>query len=167
MTPARREALRIGSLTHLLLQYLPDLPPEGRVRAAAAFLEARAGDLEPQTRADLIDAALRVIGAPELAALFGPQSRAEVAVAGRVALPRGGAVQVVGRIDRIGLTLDEALVADFKTGSPRAPADIPQPYLAQMALYRAALKPLWPGRRLRMLLIWTGRPSRRPRRCGP
>ena len=103
-------------------------------------------------------AALRVIDAPELAVLFGPQSKAEVAVAGRVGLPRGGSIDVVGRIDRIGVATDEALIADFKTGVPCAPADVPQRYLAQMALYRAALAPLWPGRRLRMLLIWTAEP---------
>ena len=158
LTPARREALRIGSLTHVLLQYLPDLPAEGRLRAAQAFLEARAADLDPATRGDLIDGALRVIDAPELAVLFGPQSKAEVAVAGRVGLPRGGSIDVVGRIDRIGVATDEALIADFKTGVPCAPADVPRRYLAQMALYRAALAPLWPGRRLRMLLIWTAEP---------
>ena len=156
LTPARREALRIGSLTHVLLEYLPDLPEEGRQKAAQAFLEARAADLEPGVHAGLIDAALRVIDAPDLAALFGPQSRAEVAVAGRVALPRGGAIDVVGRIDRIGVTVGEVLIADFKTGAACAAADIPQRYLAQMALYRAALAPLWPEKRLRMLLIWTG-----------
>jgi ATP-dependent helicase/nuclease subunit A len=158
LTPARREALRIGSLTHVLLQYLPDLPAEGRLRAARAFLEARAADLDPNTRADLIDAALRVIDAPALAALFGPGSKAEVAVAGRIALPRGGSIDVVGRIDRIGVTTDEALIADFKTGAPCATADIPQRYLAQMALYCAALAPLWPEKRLRLLLIWTAEP---------
>ncbi len=158
LTPARREALRIGALTHVLLQYLPDLPPEGRFRVAVAFLETKAADLTAQMRAGLIEAALRVIDAPELAALFGPQSKAEVAVAGRVALPRGGSIEVVGRIDRIGVAADEVLVADFKTGAPCAEADIPHSYLAQMALYRAALAPLWPGKRLRMLLVWTAEP---------
>ena len=158
LTPARREALRIGSLTHVLLEYLPDLPAEGRQRAAQAFLDARAADLEPGVRAGLIDAALGVIDAPDLAALFGPQSRAEVAVAGRVALPRGGAIDVVGRIDRIGVTAGEVLIADFKTGAACATADISQRYIAQMALYRAALAPLWPEKRLRLLLIWTGEP---------
>ena len=89
-----------------------------RPRAAQAFLEARAADIDSKTRMGLIDAALRVIDAPELAALFGPQSKAEVAVAGRVALPLGGSIDVVGRIDRIGVTADEALIADFKTGAP-------------------------------------------------
>jgi ATP-dependent helicase/nuclease subunit A len=158
LTPARRAALRVGSLMHVLLQYLPDLPPDGRLRAAWAFLEARAADLDAKTRAGLIDAALRVIDAPELAALFGPQSKAEVAVAGRVALPRGGSIDVVGRIDRIGVNADEALIADFKTGAPCALGDIPRRYLSQMALYRAALAPLWPEKRLRLLLIWTAEP---------
>ncbi len=76
-----------------------------------------------------------------------------------MALPRGGSIEVVGRVDRIGIREKEVLVADFKTGAPCAPADIPASYLAQMALYRAALAPLWPNQRLRMLLIWTAKPS--------
>jgi ATP-dependent helicase/nuclease subunit A len=158
LTPARREASRLGSLMHVLLQYLPELAPEGRLRAAQAFLGARAADLDPLARDRLVDAALSVIGAPDLAALFGPQSKAEVAVAATVALPHGGSIEVVGQIDRIGVSAEFVLVADFKTGAPCAAADIPRRYLAQMALYRAALEPLWPDRTLRMLLVWTAEP---------
>ncbi|VFU09045.1 double-strand break repair helicase AddA [Methylocella tundrae] len=158
LTPARREALRLGSLTHVLLQYLPDLPPESRSRAGLAFLGARAGDLDAPTREDLLKAALAVIGAPELAPLFGPQSRAEVAVSGKIALPREKSIEIIGRIDRLGIAGDDVLVADFKTGAPCATADIPARYLTQMALYRAVLAPLWPAKRLRMLLIWTDGP---------
>lgn len=158
LTPARREAVRLGSLTHVLLQYLPDVAAENRSMAGLAFLEARAGDLDARTRQDLLSAALAVIGSPDLAPLFGPQSKAEVAVTGEVSLPLGKSIEVIGRIDRLGLTADEVLVADFKTGAPCAPADIPSRYLAQMALYRAVLTPLWPAKRLLMLLIWTDGP---------
>ena len=154
-SPARREALRGGALIHVLLQYLPDVPEATRAAAATAYLAARAADLAPDARDGLIASALRVIEAPDLAPLFGPDSKPEVAVAGSVALPRGGAVEIAGRIDRLGVAGGEVLVADFKTGEPCAPADIPKGYMAQMALYRAALAPLWPDRRLRMMLIWT------------
>ncbi|VTZ28088.1 hypothetical protein MPC1_7640001 [Methylocella tundrae] len=150
--------MRLGSLTHVLLQYLPDLPPESRSRAGLAFLGARAGDLDAPTREDLLKAALAVIGAPELAPLFGPESRAEVAVSGKIALPREKSIEIIGRIDRLGIAGDDVLVADFKTGAPCATADIPARYLMQMALYRAVLAPLWPAKRLRMLLIWTDGP---------
>ncbi len=72
LTPARRDAMRIGALMHVLLQHLPDLPAEGRARAACAFLEARAAGLGAGARDGLVAAALAVIDAPELAALFRP-----------------------------------------------------------------------------------------------
>jgi len=106
---------------------------------------------------DTIEAVLRVIAMPALADLFGLESRAEVSVAGRALLPSGARVAVSGRVDRIAVTDASVLVADFKTGVP--PEVTPAAHLTQMALYRAALAPLWPQRRMRMLLIWTSGPS--------
>ncbi len=51
------------------------------------------------------------------------------------------------------------IIADYKTGMPCIAAATPRAYLTQMALYRAVLAPLWPGKRLRMLLIWTAGPK--------
>lgn len=99
-----------------------------------------------------------MIELPSLAELFATGSQAEVRVAGKVMLPRGGIAEVAGQVDRIGEGPNEVLVADYKTGVPRALADAPAAYLAQMALYRAVLAPLWPQKTLRMLLIWTSGP---------
>lgn len=51
------------------------------------------------------------------------------------------------------------ILADYKTGAPVAAAATPKSYLAQMALYRALLAPLWPGKSLRCQLIWTSGPE--------
>ena len=78
-----------------------------------------------------------------------------MAVAGVVS-PNGSApLPVEGRIDRIAVTADAVWIADFKSGSsagsPRLPA-----YVAQLALYRAALMPLYPGVPIRAFLVWLG-----------
>jgi ATP-dependent helicase/nuclease subunit A len=158
LTQTRRIALRQGGLMHVLLQYLPGVEPEHRRKAALAFLSARAGDLDAPIRQNLADKALAVIDAPALAGLFGPDSRAEVSVAGKASSPSGGSIEVTGQVDRIAVAQSEVLVADYKTGAPCALARTPAAYLAQMALYRAVLAPLWPDKRLRMLLIWTEGP---------
>jgi ATP-dependent helicase/nuclease subunit A len=154
-------AAETGLLAHRLLQILPSLAPEARRRAALAFLaaqgESRRADLAETQVRDLIEAVLGVIAMPELADLFGPGSRAEVSVGGRALLPSGARVAVSGRVDRIAVTDTEVLVADFKTRS--RPETIPSDYLMQMALYRAALLPLWPQKHVRMVLIWTSGPS--------
>jgi len=155
---ARREALRRGSLLHVLLQYLPGVASEHRRQAALAFLSARADDLDDQVRQSFADSALGVIEMPALADLFGPGSKAEISVAGTVTSVVRPFIEVAGQVDRIAETASEVLVADFKTGAPCAPSDTPTAYLVQMALYRAVLAPLWPNKRLRMMLIWTAGP---------
>ena len=96
-----------------------------------------------------------MLARPELAALFAAGSRAEVAVAG--ALPRRGrpALPFAGRIDRIAVGADAVIIADFKSGAPVG-ATSPPAYVAQLALYRAALAPLYPDRPVRAFLVWLG-----------
>lgn len=155
---ARHAALERGRLIHSLLQYLPEVEQIRRRAAAETFLGAQASGLERSARHALIEQVLGVLERPDLAELFGPRARAEVALAGTVTLPRGKTRDVLGRLDRIAESETEVLVADFKTGAPPAES-VPQTYLRQMALYRAVLAPLWPGKALRMLLIWTQGPN--------
>ncbi len=149
-------ALR-GRLMHVLLQHLPDVAPDTRRDAAHVFLAASAGELDASARDALIDEALAVLEMPSLADLFSPRARAEVAVVGHLAGP--GARAVSGQIDRLVETESEVIVADFKTGTPCTAATLPRDYLVQIALYRAVLSPLWPGKRLRMLLIFMAGPK--------
>ena len=156
---ARHAALERGRLIHTLLQYLPEVEAEQRPAAAGAFLQARAPDLDESACGALIEQVLSMLDSPELAGLFGPRARAEVALAGIVTLPNGKTRDVLGRLDRIAESETEVLVADFKTGAPAGAESTPAGYLRQMALYRAVLAPLWPGKSLRMLLIWTEGPK--------
>lgn len=156
---AGHAALVRGRLVHTLLQYLPEVEAAKRRGAAETFLQARAAGLDGQARTILVDQVLAVLDKPELAALFGPSARAEVSLAGSVTLPGGSTRDVIGQIDRIAESESEVLAVDYKTGTPVAADATPQSYLAQMALYRAVLAPLWPKKRLRMLLIWTEGPE--------
>lgn len=147
-----RERLLFGRLTHALLQHLPDTPPERRADAARRFLELRGKTLDESLRARLATAALGVIDDPSLAPLFGPRSAPEVEIVARLPSERGE-IAVNGRIDRLAETETDIIVADFKTGAPRHP---PTPtHLRQLALYRAAVAQLYPGKDIRCVLIWT------------
>ncbi len=56
------------------------------------------------------------------------------------------------------------LVADYKTNRP-PPAratDVAPLYLRQMAAYRAALRAVYPDRRVRCVLLWTDGPRSMP-----
>jgi ATP-dependent helicase/nuclease subunit A len=155
---APREVLRRGGAMHLLLQYLPAIAPEKRANAALAFLSARASFLDEAVRKNLAGEALALIALPELAGLFGSRSKGEVWVAGKVRIGER-IFDVLGQVDRIGESATEILVGDYKTGPPCALDSTPTAYLAQLALYRAVLSPLWPDKKLRMALIWTAGPS--------
>jgi ATP-dependent helicase/nuclease subunit A len=152
----RQAARRRGVLVHRLLQSLPDLAPERRGIAAARFLAQQAQDWSEADRATLAADVLRLLDAPQLAALFAPGSRAEVPIVGRVT--RGGAPTIVsGQVDRLVVTPAEVTIADYKSG-PR-PATPPPAYVRQLALYRVVLASLYPGRTIRAALVWTQAPE--------
>jgi ATP-dependent helicase/nuclease subunit A len=154
-----RRAVRLeaGRLIHVLLQYLPDLPPSRRREAGERFLDRRSALVELPDRATILDRALAILETPALADLFGPGSRAEVAIAAE--FPGSGTppARFSGRIDRLAVLSDRVAIADFKSGRPQIP---PAPeYVAQLALYRAALQPLYPDRPVRAYLVWLEGPE--------
>ncbi len=144
-----------GTLIHKLLQTLPDLPEASRADAAKRLL-ARHQELDDEARGAVAGEALAILADPQFAALFGPGSRAEVSLSGTAPdLPAG--VQVSGQIDRLLVTPDNVMIADFKTNRPPPAdvADVAPAYLAQMGAYRALLRALYPDRSVQCVLIWT------------
>jgi ATP-dependent helicase/nuclease subunit A len=70
-------------------------------------------------------------------------------------------VAVSGQVDRLVVTADAVLIADYKTNRP-APTrieDVPPAYVTQLALYRAVLACLYPDRVIRAALVWTDVPD--------
>jgi ATP-dependent helicase/nuclease subunit A len=151
--------LAIGSLMHALLQYLPDVATEDRAAAAGRYLAARGGMLSEAERTGVLAQALALLAAPAVAALFGPGSRAEIAIAGKITGPGGMPLEIAGRIDRLAVRENDVLLADFKTGTPRPAEVAPAAYIAQMALYRAAVEPLYPDKTVRPFIVWTANAS--------
>ena len=148
-----RDRRQVGVLAHALLQRLPDVAPPRRRAAAESFLSAQSGAIGGAEQARLVDAALAVLALPALAPLFATGSRAEVAIAGAAPRKGGTALPFVGRIDRLAVAADAVYLADYKTGA-RPPGANPPAYVAQLALYRAALAALYPDKTIRAFLIW-------------
>lgn len=155
--PFLAEAAAAGRLAHLLLQLLPDLPAERRTGAADALAQARGGALPPQRRARIVAQALALLAEPGLTALFAEGALAEVPVAGAIRLPDGAVRAVSGRIDRLAVTAESVVIADFKTTArPPERADaIPVGTLVQLAAYAALMQEIYPDRAIRALVVYT------------
>lgn len=155
--PFLAEAAAAGRLAHLLLQILPSVPEARRLTTAEALAEARGGALRPERRATIVADALQLLAAPALAELFAPDALAEVPVAGSIRMPDGELRAVSGRIDRLAVTPESVVVADFKTTArpPQAVDAIPVTTIAQLAAYAALMREIYPGRQVRALAIYT------------
>ncbi|NJO67772.1 MAG: hypothetical protein HC826_02300 [Rhodospirillales bacterium] len=59
---------------------------------------------------------------------------------------------------------DRVMVLDYKTDRPPPddPTDVPPVYLRQMAVYRSALRAVFPDRTVECLLLWTEAPKMMP-----
>ena len=121
---------RRGLIIHRLLQTLPDLEPAAREAAARRYLAQGGLGLDAAARDALAHEALRLLDAPGFARLFGPGSRAEVPIIGRL-----GETVVAGQVDRLIIDAAGILVADYKTNRPppKRVEDVSPLYLRQMA----------------------------------
>ncbi len=149
---ARREGLAL----HALLQHLPRVPPDLRPEVAPRALAALLPEA-PERHAALADKALSLLGRTDLAALFGPDSRAELPFI-VTALRDGRPVDIAGRMDRVLVTEQSVLVVDFKSDAD-ATMDaraLKPAYRTQLGLYALAATQLFPGRAVRAGILWTG-----------
>ena len=158
----RREAALVGRLMHRLLQHLPAaagsraarrrpaLPRPARPRAVAGTpaqalvgrCTGRAGRSDP-------GAAVR----PWLAA---PKSRIAATVA-----PAGGSRRSTSPARSTGSASRTRRCSspNSRPAGHALPPQTPPTYLAQLALYRAAVLPLYPGKPVRAFLVWTSGPG--------
>ena len=153
-------AMKRGTVVHRLLQTLPALPAEQRGSAIERYLSRACADLPERWREDVSRTAMRVLTDPALASLFetGEEvtARTEVPVMGTLDVA-GSPRAVSGVVDRMIVSPEAVLLVDYKTGRnppPRAEA-VPLLHVAQMALYRALVAPLFPGRAVGCALVYT------------
>jgi len=156
------DRFRRGDLIHRLLQLLPDLPEVERLDGARRMLDREPG-LSGTQRDEMVAAAMGVLEHPDFAEVFAPGSRAEVALAGSAPdLPEGLAIS--GRMDRLRVTPDRVLVVDFKTNrpAPQSVEEVDPNHVAQLAIYAAVLRQIFPGRAIAAALVWTDGPKLMP-----
>lgn len=153
-----------GLLIHKLFEILPGLPVDERDAVARAWL-GRQPDLDEVQRDEIRQAVMGVLTDARFADAFGPESRPEVALAGQIGVgPRGEAIYMSGRIDRLVIGSDTVRVIDYKSNrpAPDSAEDAAIDYQRQMAGYVALLRQIYPGRRVEAALLWTDGPKLTP-----
>ena len=82
-------------------------------------------------------------------------------IVGRLTRPGSPEIRVSGQIDRLAITAQAVLIADYKTNRdpPETVEAAPPAYVGQLALYRALLGKIYPDRPVRAALVWTEIPD--------
>ena len=155
-TPAMRDAAERGRLIHALFERLPPIAADARAAATDRWLAGPGGLADAAMRRSIVGTVLDVIDDPRFADLFGAESLAEAPIAAVVA----DGLVVAGTIDRLLVTPEVVRLIDFKTGrrAPASLAEIPAYHLRQMAAYAAALRVIFPDRRVEAALLYTAAP---------
>ncbi|HTM79266.1 MAG TPA: 3'-5' exonuclease, partial [Devosia sp.] len=148
-------ARRQGIALHALLEHLPKLDqtlwPMVVRRALPELLPGT-----PALHQAIGDKAQAILRRPELAALFGAGSRAEVPFL--LDIVRDGVpAQLAGRIDRLVVDAHQVLVVDYKSDAtaPGGVDQVPPAYRTQLGLYALVAGQLFPGRTVRAAILWT------------
>jgi len=141
---ADEDAVLRGTQIHILLEHLGNVPPEARATQALTLVKS--------PLSGVVEEALKVLQAPDLAAIFTPETLHEVAVS--ATLPEIGPTS--GRIDAL-IIGDTILAVDFKSNPqvPSSPEATPEAFLRQMAAYKAALALIYPDREVKTAILWT------------
>ncbi len=157
----RQKALKRGRIVHRLMQSLPDIPAAARKSALDRFLRSAAADFLPAEQAEMGQQVLTILNDLVFAELFAAGSRAEVPIVGRIACDGGAPIEVLGQLDRLAVTRDSVLIADYKTDRavPAGLAAVPPAYIGQLALYGAVLARIYPAKTIRAALIFTAGPN--------
>ncbi|MFP3384248.1 double-strand break repair helicase AddA [Tritonibacter sp. SIMBA_163] len=139
------EAKARGTALHLLLEHLPEMP-EAEWNSRAEQI-TRHEDWQA-----LLMEARQVLSAPGCAEVFATDALAEVVISADL-----GAARLHGVIDRLVVTPERVLAVDFKSNAvvPSAPDACPEGLLRQMGAYDAALRQIYPDRRIETAILWT------------
>lgn len=146
-----------GNITHKLLEFLPELPPEQQRPAAVHYLARYNDELSGAIIDNIIDEIFTILNHSQFSAIFGQNSRAEVSIGGFLSHDD----MVSGQIDRLLITDERILILDYKTNRPppKSADNIPAVYLRQMQSYKRAILSIYPGRTIECALLWTDGPD--------
>ena len=145
-----------GTVTHRLLQVLPNHDPSTWDAVARAYVARTRFGLSVDLQHDIVAETLKVLHHPDFHMVFAAGSEAEVSILDQS--PSGEITS--GQVDRLYIGDHEILIVDYKTNrpSPDDVRDIPAQYREQMNKYKAVLAKIYPDKTVKTALLWTDKP---------
>lgn len=147
-----------GNITHKLLEFLPELPPEERKNAAGFFTEKYSADLPAEIRKNIVIEVMNIIEHPDYAPFFGLNSLAEAPISG---YSKDGKHIINAQLDRLVILDKEIWILDYKSNRPppKKQEDIPQIYKNQIESYKKIIEQIYPDYTINCGLLWTDGPN--------
>ncbi len=147
---ARKEGIAL----HALLQHLSHIDMAHWDVVSERALPTLLPDT--QSHAAILTRAKSILTRPDLAHLYGPDSRGEVPILAR-GMRGTTPVTIAGRIDRLVVRPGRVLIVDYKSDArpPGSPDGVPAAYLSQMGLYALVAQQLFPGHSIAAAILWT------------
>jgi len=148
--------LRMGDITHKLLQFLPDISKTNYNKTIINFLSQTSLGLNQKQQERILKEVLQLLQNQDLNDIFGPNSMAEVPLIGSI-----GGQTFSGQVDRLIISDNKILIIDFKTNQnpPINLREIDETYLRQIGMYQSALKSIYPNKIVECGLLWTVGPK--------
>jgi ATP-dependent helicase/nuclease subunit A len=154
---------KIGNIVHQLLEFLPQIPQEQQMDAAKNYVAKPAWDLPQEEQKRIYDQIDRIINDPEFGIMFGPNSRPEVSISGKI-IQNGEEKLLSGNIDRLVVGEKTVWIVDYKNSKyiPKTADKISPQYMLQLAAYREAMKDIYPDKEVKCALLWTRKAMLQP-----
>lgn len=142
---------RRGTIIHRLLQFLT-YDGSNTERIIHDYLNKNAADLSLSQRQQICREVISLLQEENFAQIFGPNSRAEVPIMGRV-----GEKIISAQIDRLVILPHKIIIVDFKTNRPAAQnvKETPQVYKNQLATYAQLIGKIYPDKPVETYILWT------------
>ncbi|NRA31375.1 MAG: PD-(D/E)XK nuclease family protein, partial [Parvularculaceae bacterium] len=149
------DARRRGLLIHKLLEQLPLVEASQRADEAQRIARGSQAALGKAVCDEAISSAIQLMTDPRFEALFGSESRGEVAVQGKL----DGAT-VSGEIDRLVVMDDRVIVGEFKSTRwvPASEDRIQRAHRQQVTIYRRLVEQIFPDRPVEAWLVYVAAP---------
>jgi len=147
---------KLGTIVHDLLEILPVLDVSEREKAARQYLAKPAWGLETKDQENTLKQVIAVLDDPKFLNIFGVNSRPEVAINGFIE-KQGKKQGFSAFIDRLVVNDNNVTIIDYKN-SRKVPEDIsevPLKYIVQLAVYKMAVKDIYPNKKIKCALLYT------------